>query len=100
MHVFKIALAFSSMAALTLADTGTVKLVDIISGVALIRPDQNGDDVGVKLVCHVCPKHVSQAREQAFTETLANRFPACISQRATRFRIILSMMGRRRASVL
>jgi hypothetical protein len=68
MHLFKITLAFSSMAALTLADTGTVKSVDIVSGTGLIRPDKGGEDVlmvfKLKNVCHVCPKYISQAREK------------------------------------
>jgi hypothetical protein len=66
MHFFKITLAFSSMAALTLADTGTIKSVDNVLGIGMITPDKGGDDIRmvfrpkpVTLVCHVCPKHIS-----------------------------------------
>jgi hypothetical protein len=45
---------------LTLADTGTVKSVDNVSGTGMITPDNGGQDVRmvfrpkpVKLICHV-----------------------------------------------
>jgi hypothetical protein len=68
MHLFKITLAFSSMAALTLADTGMVKSVNNVLGIGMITPDKGGNDVPMviprKNVCHVCLKHISQAREK------------------------------------
>jgi hypothetical protein len=65
MHLFKITLAFSSMAALTLADTGTVKWVSNEKGFGIITPSNGGGCVPMQLpgalVCYVYPKHISHS---------------------------------------
>jgi hypothetical protein len=57
MHLFKITLAFSSLATFTLAIAGTVKWVDNELGLGMITPDNGDHDVPMlfypKLVCHV-----------------------------------------------
>jgi hypothetical protein len=74
MHLFKIALAFSSMAALTFAcAAGTIKWFSDESGLGMITPDDGTFDILMVLpsqpVCHFCPK----SEEKASAEKIANR---------------------------
>jgi hypothetical protein len=76
MQFFKTALAFSSMAALTLTDTGTAKSVDNVLGIGMITPDKGGNDVlmvfhpPASRVCRVYPQaYISGPRERHLLKT-------------------------------